>query len=95
MYEIRGWQRVDMLAILASGNYAIDIWETLKEQGYSLSVVPIPCKIAQSGCGHCLKFDKKIKDVVLRAINKKGFAIEALYEVLQTDQGITYKKIVL
>lgn len=63
---------MDCLGILESGNYAYKVCSILERKGYVFEVVSIPCHIARSGCGHCLKFPEEYTDIVVKeaALNR-------------------------
>lgn len=69
------------LAIVDSGNYALQLCSILEEKGYSFEVIATPCKIAKGGCGFCLKFPLEFKDMVLQQARRNGIIIREIYKV--------------
>jgi hypothetical protein len=72
---------VDCLAILKSGNYAFGLCRLLESKGYVFEVISTPCQIARAGCGYCLKFPEKYKDIVINEGISSGLCILEVYRV--------------
>lgn len=81
------------LAILDSGNYAYNLARILEEKGYECEIVPIPCQIAKSGCGQCLKFRISDLEALIDESANSKIAIRELYKVGIKNDKNEYIKI--
>jgi len=81
------------LAIVDSGNYALQLCSILEGKGYSFEVIPTPCKIAKGGCGYCLKFPLRFKDIVLQQARRNGIIIREIYSIETQGLKNKYEKI--
>ncbi|MDP4181387.1 MAG: DUF3343 domain-containing protein [Bacillota bacterium] len=70
---------MDCLGIFESGNYAFKICSVLERKGYVFEVVSIPCQIAKSGCGHCMKFPEEFTEMVVREAAVNNIPILELF----------------
>lgn len=83
---------MNCLALLDSGNYAIFISNKLRKIGIDSEIIPTPCKIAENGCGYCLKFNCEHKDLILHHANQNNIKIDEIYKI-NTDNKNKYGKI--
>lgn len=69
------------LAIFDSGNYAYNIASILKEKDIACEIVPIPCQIAKSGCGQCIKFKLTDMDTLLTESKNVHIQVREIYRI--------------
>lgn len=81
------------IAIVDSGNYALQLCSILERKGYVFEVISTPCQIAKGGCGYCLKFPLEYKDLVLQQAQTNGIMIREMYQVVPQVMKNKYVKI--
>jgi len=81
------------IAIMDSGNYALQLCSILERKGYVFEVISTPCQIAKGGCGYCLKFPLEYKDLVLQQARANGIIIREIYQVVPQVMKNKYVKI--
>ena len=69
------------IAIMDSGNYALNLCAILERKGYVFEVAPTPCHIAKTGCGYCLKFPLQFKELVLQEALLNKIVIREMYSI--------------
>ncbi|KNY29764.1 DUF3343 domain-containing protein [Pseudobacteroides cellulosolvens] len=72
---------MDCLGIMESGNYVYKLCSILEKKGYVFEVVSVPCHIAKSGCGYCLKFPEEYMDLVVNEAYVNKMPILEIYQV--------------
>ena len=81
------------VAIMDSGNYALQLCTILERKGYVFEVISTPCQIAKGGCGYCLRFPLEFKDLVLQQAQTSGIIIREMYRVVPQVMKNRYVKI--
>jgi hypothetical protein len=81
------------IAIMDSGNIALQLCGILERKGYVFEVISTPCQIAKGGCGYCLKFPLEYKDLVLQQARMNGIIIREMYQVVPQVMKNKYIKI--
>jgi hypothetical protein len=84
---------MNCLAIVDSGNYAINFCTILERKGYIFEVVGTPCQIAKGGCGYSIKFPIEYKDLLLSEAQRHGIVIRELYGIIPMQNKNKYEKI--
>ena len=84
---------MDCLALFDSGNYAIGLCGILERMGYVFELVSIPCRIAKTGCGYCLRFPEDYKEMVVGEGRSNGFPVREIYRIIPEFSKNAYKKI--
>jgi hypothetical protein len=81
------------VAVLDSGNFVLSLCRALEKKGYVFEVISTPCQIAKGGCGYCLRFPEKYKDLVIN----EGFAnltpVREIYRVVNEVTKNRYVRI--
>lgn len=81
------------VAILDSGNYVFNLCSVLEKKGYVFEVVSIPCHIAKSGCGYCLKFPFEYMDMVINEAKAINTPVREIYKIVPMFSKNQYTKI--
>lgn len=81
------------IAIMDSGNYALQLCSILERKGYVFEVISTPCQVAKGGCGYCLKFPLEYKDLVLQQAHANGIMIREIYQIVPQTMKNKYIKI--
>ncbi len=81
------------IAIMDSGNYALQLCSILERKGYVFEVISTPCQIAKGGCGYCLRFPLEFKDLVLQQAQTNGIIVREMYRVVPQVMKNRYVKI--
>ncbi len=81
------------IAIVDSGNYALQLCSILERKGYVFEVISTPCQIAKGGCGYCLRFPLEYKDLVLQQAQANRIMIREMYQVVPQVMKNKYVKI--
>lgn len=81
------------IAILDSGNIAMNFCRLLEKKGYVFEVVSTPCQIATSGCGYCLRFPGQFMNVVIEEGKANNIIIREIYKVIQLGMKNRYEKV--
>lgn len=84
---------MNCLAIFDSGNYAFSICRSLEKKGYVFEVITIPCQIAKTGCGYCLKFPIELLNIVVNEGNACRMPIRELYKIVSMYNKNKYEKL--
>ena len=94
-YLLLGGEKEELygFAIFDSGNYALNILSLLSKNNFVFDLVAIPCSIAVSGCGYCIKFPLKHMDILVKMGKDKGMLVREIYEIEPLFQKNKYKKI--
>ncbi len=83
---------MDCLGIMESGNYVYKLCSILEKKGYVFEVVSVPCHIAKSGCGYCLKFPEEYIDLI---VNEAYINKMRILEIYLIKPGFNKNKYVL
>lgn len=81
------------LGIYDSGNYAYRICTIFEKSGYVFEVVSIPCRIAKTGCGHCLKFSEEYLEMIVDESKKNKIPVREAYRIIPQLNKNKYEKI--
>jgi hypothetical protein len=81
------------IAVLDSGNYALNLLNILEKKNFFFEFVSIPCGIAASGCGYCIKFPLKYMDIIIKTGKESGLLIREIYEIIPQFLKNKYKKV--
>lgn len=81
------------IAIMDSGNYALQFCAILERKGYVFEVISTPCQIAKGGCGYCLRFPLEFKDLVLEQAQMSGIIVREMYRIVPQVTKNRYVKI--
>lgn len=84
---------IHALAILDSGNYAYSLCRVLEKKGYDFEIVPTPCCIAKSGCGLCIKFPLKHKEVLINEGFMNRIIVREIYKIVSNKNKKKYVKV--
>lgn len=69
------------LAIFDSGNYAYNLARILEEKDIECEIVPIPCQIAKSGCGQCIKFKLEDREKLVGESKTAHISVREIYKI--------------
>lgn len=81
------------IAILDSGNIALNFCRLLEKKGYVFELVSTPCQIAKSGCGYCLRFPMEFMNVIVEEGKANGIIIKEIYRIIQLGMKNRYEKV--
>lgn len=81
------------IAIMDSGNIALNFCRILEKKGYVFEVVSTPCQIAKSGCGYCLKFPFQFMDLIIQEGKNTNTKIREIYKVTKSGLKNKYEKV--
>ena len=81
------------IAMLDSGNFVFSLCRILERKGYVFEVVSIPCQIAKSGCGYCLKFPAEYMDLIIREGAGSNMPIREIFKVIPMFSKNKYEKV--
>lgn len=81
------------LATFISGNFAISLNNILSRQGFNCEVTATPCRIANSGCGYCIKFPEQYLGVLPGIARENRIALGKIYSVEEKNGKKTYIEI--
>jgi hypothetical protein len=84
---------MNCLALFDSGNYAISLCNMLERKGYVFEVVSLPCRIAKSGCGYCMKLPVEYVDMVVEEGMAYGTPVREVYKIVPELTRNRYEKI--
>lgn len=80
------------IAILDSGNYAINLLTIFVKKGLIFELVAIPCSIAVSGCGYCIKFPMEYMQSLINAGKENGLVVRQVFEIVPSFMKNKYIK---
>lgn len=83
----------ECLATMISGNYALAVVNELAKEGYRFNVIPTPCRIAGTGCGHCIKLPEEYIPVLINKCNQTGYKIHEIYRIVPENSRSRYVRI--
>ncbi|NJD02424.1 MAG: DUF3343 domain-containing protein [Ruminiclostridium sp.] len=81
------------IAILDSGNIAMNFCRLLEKKGYVFEVVSTPCQIATSGCGYCLRFPMEYLNLVIDEGKANNIYVREIYRVVRLGIKNRYEKV--
>ena len=81
------------IAILDSGNIALNFCRLLEKKGYVFEVVSTPCQIAKGGCGYCLRFPMEFMNVIVEEGKANNIIIREIYRIIQLGMKNRYEKV--
>jgi hypothetical protein len=82
----------EVMICFESVSGAIMAEEALREQGFTVRVMPVPSGI-RGGCGFCLRFSPEDLERAAAFLGERGFAINEAWERSETTR--TYRKVIL
>ena len=84
---------MECLAILISGNYAVNLCRVLERKGYVFEVVSTPCQIAKEGCGYCIKFPFEYMDLIIGEGTANRMPVREIYKITPMFTKNKYERI--
>lgn len=84
---------MDCLAVYDSGNFTLKMCRHFEKMGYVFEVISLPCKIANQGCGYCLKFPIDKKDMVIDESINLNYPVREVFKIVKEQTRNKYEKL--
>lgn len=84
---------MDCLAVYDSGNYTIKMSRHFERMGLVFEVISLPCRISAQGCGYCLKFPEKYRELIVSESKAQNYPVRELYRVNKGIFKNSYEKL--
>jgi hypothetical protein len=82
-----------VIAVLDSGNFALNLMSILNKKSIITEFTSLPCGIAKSGCGYCLKFSISYLKQIIKIGAENNLIIREVYEIVPQFLKNKYIKI--
>lgn len=81
------------IAILDSGNYALNLLNILEKRKLFFEFTSIPCSLAKAGCGYCIKLPAEYVELLIQIGKENGLPVREVYEIIPQFLKNKYIKI--